>query len=137
LPLFAYFAFVLNMPCACVHDLCLLCACAAGVAAARDAGWAEPLLCWRDAGSKTVTVWREADSNTVTVLQDDNNLRCVFCVCFVHAIGFRFVWSWEVCCGLMTGVARECAGLVAVRSRGLEISCGTLSRVRAYHPSET
>ena len=75
--MFAYVAFVLNMPCACVHDLCLLCACAAGVAVARDAGWAEPLLCWRDAGSKTVTV-----------LQDDNNLLCMFCVCFVHAIGF-------------------------------------------------
>ena len=67
----------------------------------------EPLLCWRDAGSNAVTVWRDGGSKTVTVLQDDNNLHwrdagskavtvlqddntllCVFCVCFVHAIGF-------------------------------------------------
>ena len=53
---------------------------AAGVTVARDAGWAAPLLCWRDAGSKAVTV-----------LQDDINLLYMFCVCFAHAIGFRLV----------------------------------------------
>ena len=51
----------------------------------------EPLLCWRDAGSQAVTVCRDAGSKAVTVLQDDNNLLCMFCVCFVHAIGFRLV----------------------------------------------
>ena len=44
MPLFAYFAFVLNMPCACVHDLCLWCACAAGVADAGGDGKDDTLV---------------------------------------------------------------------------------------------
>ena len=81
----------------------------AGGAAACDAGSDKPLLCcirwpaacswwWGVLGGALAqgdtaekSIWRDTDSATETVLQDDNNLVCMFYVCFAYAIGFRLV----------------------------------------------
>ena len=42
-------------------------------------------------GTAEKSIWRDTASETETVLQDGNNLQCMYCVCFAHAIGFRLV----------------------------------------------
>ena len=95
-----------------VRDLCLWCAGAPDVAATCDAGWDTPLLCYMrgpaqcsrwwgilggalaQGGTAERSIWRDTDSEVEPVLQDGNNMiLCMFCVCFVHAIEFRLVWS--------------------------------------------